>query len=216
MFNLSIHMPIYLKSLLVFLLVNLSLPYALAGENSQSEQQTILIMGDSISAGFGIDKSQGWVALLESKLKPLATPYKIINASISGETTSGGANRIKPLLVKHNPSLVIIELGGNDGLRGSPIKMMKQNLDYMIKQSQNAGAEVLLLGMRIPPDYGKTYSDLFSRQYKQLALENNTLVLPFLLNGIATQTGMMQADGIHPTAKAQPLMMEYVWSMIKP
>ena len=209
-------MPIYLKSLLVFLLVNLSLPYALAGENSQSEQQTILIMGDSISAGFGIDKSQGWVALLESKLKPLATPYKIINASISGETTSGGANRIKPLLVKHNPSLVIIELGGNDGLRGSPIKMMKQNLDYMIKQSQNAGAEVLLLGMRIPPNYGKTYSDLFSRQYKQLALENNTLVLPFLLNGIATQTGMMQADGIHPTAKAQPLMMEYVWSMIKP
>lgn len=209
-------MPIYLKSLLVFLLINLSLPYALAGENSQSEQQTILIMGDSISAGFGIDKSQGWVALLESKLKPLATPYKIINASISGETTSGGANRIKPLLVKHNPSLVIIELGGNDGLRGSPIKMMKQNLDYMIKQSQNAGAEVLLLGMRIPPNYGKTYSDLFSRQYKQLALENNTLVLPFLLNGIATQTGMMQADGIHPTAKAQPLMMEYVWSMIKP
>ena len=201
---------------MVFLLVNLSLPYALAGENSQSEQQTILIMGDSISAGFGIDKSQGWVALLESKLKPLATPYKIINASISGETTSGGANRIKPLLVKHNPSLVIIELGGNDGLRGSPIKMMKQNLDYMIKQSQNAGAEVLLLGMRIPPNYGKTYSDLFSRQYKQLALENNTLVLPFLLNGIATQTGMMQADGIHPTAKAQPLMMEYVWSMIKP
>jgi acyl-CoA thioesterase I len=209
-------MPYYLKSLLVFLLINLSLPYALAGENSQSEQQTILIMGDSISAGFGIDKSQGWVALLESKLKPLATPYKIINASISGETTSGGANRIKPLLVKHNPCLVIIELGGNDGLRGSPIKMMKQNLDYMIKQSQNAGAEVLLLGMRIPPNYGKTYSDLFSRQYKQLALENNTLVLPFLLNGIATQTGMMQADGIHPTAKAQPLMMEYVWSMIKP
>lgn len=209
-------MPYYLKSLLVFLLINLSLPYALAGENSQSEQQTILIMGDSISAGFGIDKSQGWVALLESKLKPLATPYKIINASISGETTSGGANRIKPLLVKHNPSLVIIELGGNDGLRGSPIKMMKQNLDYMIKQSQNAGAEVLLLGMRIPPNYGKTYSDLVSRQYKQLALENNTLVLPFLLNGIATQTGMMQADGIHPTAKAQPLMMEYVWSMIKP
>jgi acyl-CoA thioesterase-1 len=209
-------MPYYLKSLLVFLLINLSLPYALAGENSQSEQQTILIMGDSISAGFGIDKSQGWVALLESKLKPLATPYKIINASISGETTSGGANRIKPLLAKHNPSLVIIELGGNDGLRGSPIKMMKQNLDYMIKQSQNAGAEVLLLGMRIPPNYGKTYSDLFSRQYKQLALENNTLILPFLLNGIATQTGMMQADGIHPTAKAQPLMMEYVWSMIKP
>ena len=209
-------MPYYLKSLLVFLLINLSLPYALAGENSQSEQQTILIMGDSISAGFGIDKAQGWVALLESKLKLLAPSYKVINASISGETTSGGANRITPLLAKHNPSLVIIELGGNDGLRGSPIKMMKQNMSYMITQSQSAGAEVLLLGMRIPPNYGKTYSDLFSRQYKQLALENDTLILPFLLNGIATQTGMMQADGIHPTAKAQPLMMEYVWSMIKP
>ena len=202
--------------MLVLLLLNLSLPYTLAGEYSQSEQQTILIMGDSISAGFGIDKEQGWVSLLDIKLKTLAIPYKIINASISGETTSGGANRIKPLLDKHNPNLVIIELGGNDGLRGSPIRMMKQNLSYMIKQSQNSGAKVLLLGMRIPPNYGQTYSNLFSGQYKQLALEYNTLILPFLLNGIATQTGMMQADGIHPTAKAQPLMMEYVWSIIKP
>ncbi len=206
----------YLVSLIIFLSISLSLPHALAGENSQFQQQTILIMGDSISAGFGIDKEQGWVALLESKLNTLPVQNKVINASISGETTSGGANRIKALLTKHKPSMVIIELGGNDGLRGSPIRMMKQNLGYMIKQSQKSGAEVLILGMRIPPNYGQTYSDLFSRQYQQLALENNTLILPFLLKGIATQSGMMQADGIHPTVKAQPIMMNYVWSLIKP
>ncbi|OUS40838.1 hypothetical protein A9R00_03990, partial [Oleispira antarctica] len=156
------------------LLLKLSLPQANAGENSQSAQHTILIMGDSISAGFGIDKQQGWVALLEDKLQRQALPHsvinnRIINASISGETTSGGANRISKLLQQHNPSLVIIELGGNDGLRGSPIKLIKKNLSYMIKQSQQSETDVLLLGMQIPPNYGQTYSKLFARQYQELA-----------------------------------------------
>ena len=196
--------------------MNLSLPYASAGENSQLAQQTILILGDSISAGFGIDKDKGWVALLDKQLKLEQQNSQIINASISGETTSGGANRIKALLNKHNPSLVIIELGGNDGLRGTQIKLIKQNLNFMITQSQQAGAKVALLGMRIPPNYGQRYSELFASQYQQLALENNILFVPFLLNGIAAQPGMMQADGIHPTLQAQAIMKEQVWSIIKP
>lgn len=192
----------------------MSLPHALAVENTQSEQQSILIMGDSISAGYGIDKEQGWVNLLINRLNSLKTPYNVINASISGETTRGGANRINTLLTQHSPDIVIIELGGNDGLRGSPIKGITKNLDYMIQQGQNSGAKILLLGMQIPPNYGETYSRLFSQQYKNLALKHNVSLVPFLLEGIAAQPGMMQADGIHPTEKAQPLMMESVWRLL--
>ena len=197
------------------LLLNLSLPQAHAGENSQSAQHTILIMGDSISAGFGIDKQLGWVALLDEKLKRQPFPYRIINASISGETTSGGANRIAKLLQQHSPSLVIIELGGNDGLRGSPIKLIKQNLSYMIQQSQQSKADVLLLGMQIPPNYGQTYSKLFARQYQELASTHDTQLVPFLLQGIAGVEGMMQADGIHPTQPAQIMMLNNVYPAIK-
>tara|TARA_B110001454_G_C12639457_1_gene400560 strand:- start:273 stop:914 length:642 start_codon:yes stop_codon:yes gene_type:complete len=207
------------------LLLKLSLPQANAGENSQSAQHTVLIntilvIGDSISAGFGIDKQQGWVALLENKLQQQTLPHpiinnRIINASISGETTSGGANRISKLLQQHNPSLVIIELGGNDGLRGSPIKLIKQNLSYMIKQSQQSGADVLLLGMQIPPNYGQTYSKLFAHQYQELATTHNVGLVPFLLQGIAGVEGMMQADGIHPTQPAQIIMLNNVYPAIK-
>lgn len=196
------------------LMLCLSLPHALATENTLSQQQSILIMGDSISAGFGIDQEQGWVNLLITRLNTLKPPYRVINASISGETSRGGANRIKPLLKQHNPDLVIIELGGNDGLRGSPIKGITKNLDYMIQQSQSSGAKVLLLGMRIPPNYGETYSRLFAEQYQKLALKHDALLIPFFLKGIAAEPGMMQADGIHPTAQAQPLMMESVWRLL--
>ena len=161
----------------------MSLPHALAVENTQSEQQSILIMGDSISAGFGIDKEKGWVNLLTNRLNTLKTTYNVINASISGETTRGGANRIKTLLAQHSPNIVIIELGGNDGLRGSPIKGITKNLNYMIQQSQNSGAKVLLLGMQIPPNYGESYSRLFAQQYKKLALERNVTLIPFFLEG---------------------------------
>lgn len=197
------------------LLLSLSLPQAQAGENSQSKQYTVLIMGDSISAGFGIDKQQGWVALLDDKLKQQNPNYSIINASISGETTSGGANRIGKLLEQFKPNLVIIELGGNDGLRGSPIKLIKQNLSYMIQQCQQLQADVLLLGMQIPPNYGQTYSQLFAQQYQQLATKHEIAIVPFLLKDIAGVDGMMQADGIHPTQAAQTTMLNWVYQSIK-
>jgi acyl-CoA thioesterase I len=198
------------------LLLVMSLPQAHAGENSQSKQQTILIMGDSISAGFGIDKDDGWAALMALKLKSVNSQHQLVNASISGETTSGGAHRINSLLIQYEPHIVIIELGGNDGLRGSPIKVITQNLSRMILQSQQAGAEVILLGMRIPPNYGQRYSDLFAGQYQKIALEHKVIHLPFLLQGIAAVSGMMQADGIHPTRDAQPIMMNNIWDLVEP
>ncbi|NRA23389.1 MAG: arylesterase [Oleispira sp.] len=214
MLNTRIHRPFRLVVIMLVLLLKLSLPQAMAGENSQSTQHIILVMGDSISAGFGIAKEQGWVNLLRQKVTKSHPGSQVINASISGETTSGGANRIRSTLELHKPTLVIIELGGNDGLRGTPIKLMKKNLTRMINLSQRAGAKVLLLGMRIPPNYGQTYSERFSGQYKQLALEQQINLVPFLLTGIAGRAGMMQADGIHPTQNAQPLIMQSVWQQL--
>lgn len=214
MFDFRIHLPFRLLAITLCILLKLSLPQAHAGENSPLQHQTILVLGDSISAGFGIDKQQGWVALLEKKIKQEYPQYSLINASISGETTSGGANRLAALLKQHQPSLVILELGGNDGLRGTPIKLMSQNLSHMITISQKVGAEVLLLGMRIPPNYGQTYSELFAHQYKQLASNHKIKLIPFLLEGIAGHDGMMQADGIHPTKNAQPIMANSVWGAL--
>ena len=198
------------------LLLELSLPQAYAGENSPLQQQTILIVGDSISAGLGIDKQQGWVALLENTLSQEYPQYSLINASISGETTSGGANRMQAMLEKHQPSIIILELGGNDGLRGTPTKLITKNLTYMINLSETAGAKTLLLGMRIPPNYGQRYSELFAKQYAELATELNVTLVPFLLEGVAGEKGMMQADGIHPTEEAQPIMLKSVWKKLKP
>ena len=212
----SIHLyAIMLLTIIVGIFVTLSLPQAHAGENSESQQFTILIMGDSISAGFGIDKDTGWVALLDRKLEKKSNGYHVINASISGETTSGGANRINKLLQQHQPNLVILELGGNDGLRGSPIKLIKKNLSYMIEQSQQSRADVLLLGMRIPPNYGQTYSELFYKQYQELASKYGTSIIPFLLADIAGIDGMMQSGGIHPTQAAQAIMLNRVYQKIE-
>jgi acyl-CoA thioesterase-1 len=216
MFDFRIHQSFRLFAVILCLLLKLSLPQAHAGENSPLQQQTILVLGDSSSAGFGIVKQQGWVALLEEQLTDEYPQYTVLNASISGETTSGGANRLKSILDKHSPNIVILELGGNDGLRGTPVKLMTQNLTYMIKLSQEAGAKVLLLGMRIPPNYGQRYSELFANQYTLIAKDLNVKLVPFLLNGIAGQSGMMQADGIHPTKSAQPIMVQSVWQALKP
>jgi acyl-CoA thioesterase-1 len=216
MFDFRIHQSFRLIAIMLCLLLKLSLPQAHAGENSPLQQQTILVLGDSISAGYGIDKQQGWVALLDKKLKDNNPQTILINASISGETTSGGVYRLAPILEKYQPSLVILELGGNDGLRGTPIKLISQNLSKMIKLSQEMGAKVLLLGMRIPPNYGKTYSERFANQYQQLASGHKIKWVPFLLSGIAGQVGMMQADGIHPTKNAQPIMTQSVWQELLP
>ena len=194
------------------LFIAASLTQAQASNKPELLQQTILIVGDSISAGFGIEKSSGWVALLQQRLEP---NFKLVNASISGETTSGGRHRLAKLLKQYQPDLVIIELGGNDGLRGTPIKQMQFNLNDMVRKTQTTGADVMLLGMRIPPNYGARYTEQFVSAFSAIASDHSTLFVPFLLEGVAGLPGMMQADGIHPTAKAQPVMMELVWSELQ-
>jgi acyl-CoA thioesterase-1 len=176
---------------------------------------TVLVIGDSISAGFGLPVQQGWVALAQSSLQQQHPEVQLINASISGDTTAGGRNRLPALLKQHQPQLVVIELGGNDALRGTPIQVIRNNLSAMVEQSQQAGADVLLLGMQIPPNYGAAYTQAFANVFQQVSDAHDTLLVPFLLEGIATQPQMMQADGIHPTAKAQPQMSDMVSAKIR-
>lgn len=176
----------------------------------------ILVLGDSLSASFGIDQSNGWVSLLEQKLNKNHYDYRIINASISGETTHGGLQRLPGLLTKHQPHLVIIELGGNDGLRGLNIDTIKSNLQTMISKSTATHANILLIGMRLPPNYGKFYTDSFYQMYVDLGVANKIPVVPFLLEGIATKGKLMQSDGIHPRVEAQPLMLDNIWVQLKP
>ncbi|WNL43416.1 arylesterase [Halomonas sp. PAMB 3264] len=174
---------------------------------------TLLVMGDSLSAAYGIEQDQGWVRLLERRLDDQA---QVVNASISGETTGGGLERFESVLDQHAPDIVLLELGGNDGLRGLPPAQMRENLAGMIEQSQSADAEVLLLGIDIPPNYGQAYRDAFTGVYRTLADEYDVALLPFLLEGIALDRALMQSDGIHPTAEAQPLILENVWPMVEP
>ncbi|GGY52103.1 arylesterase [Bacterioplanes sanyensis] len=176
---------------------------------------TVLVIGDSISAGFGLPVQQGWVALAQSSLQQQHPEVQLINASISGDTTAGGRNRLPALLQQHQPQLVVIELGGNDALRGTPIQVIRNNLSAMVEQSQQAGADVLLLGMQIPPNYGAAYTQAFANVFQQVSDAHDTLLVPFLLEGIATQPEMMQADGIHPTAKAQPHMSDMVSAKVR-
>lgn len=174
----------------------------------------ILVIGDSISAGFGIPVQQGWVALLQQEVKKDVPQAQVVNASISGDTTVGGLNRLPALLQQHQPDLTIIELGGNDGLRGMPLQRIRGNLQRMIALSRQAGSDVLLLGMQIPPNYGARYSEGFRTLFTSLAEQENTLLVPFLLDGVATRPELMQADGIHPQAAAQPQMMNAVLPLI--
>lgn len=167
-------------------------------------------MGDSLSAGFGIEQSRSWVSLLEQRLKSGTYPYRVFNASISGETSQGGLNRL-PRVLEKNPSIVIIELGANDGLRGLSLQHLKTNLDRMIAITQSTGARVLLVGMKLPSNYGPRYSNEFYGIYKQLAEKYKTKLVPFLLEGVATKRELMQSDNLHPTSEAQPLLLENVW-----
>lgn len=173
---------------------------------------TLLVMGDSLSAAYGIERESGWVQLLDERL---ADEVKVINASISGETTSGGATRLPELLRQHQPDIVLLELGGNDGLRGLPPQQMRANLAQMIEASQQAGAQVLLLGIRIPPNYGQAYADAFSQVYRTLAERYDVPLVPFVLEGIALDDSLMQDDGIHPTAEAQPRVLDNVWPALE-
>lgn len=177
---------------------------------------TLLVVGDSISAAFGMDTRQGWVALLEKRLDEQGFDHQVVNASISGDTSAGGAARLPALLAEHQPELVIIELGGNDGLRGQPPAQLQQNLAAMVQQSQKVGAKVLILGMQLPPNYGVRYTTAFADVFPKVANETGSALVPFVLEGIGGVPSMMQSDGIHPTAEAQPRLLDNVWPMLKP
>jgi acyl-CoA thioesterase-1 len=189
--------------------------------SSTSMAQTVLIVGDSISAGYGISVDQGWVNLLNKRIqqqivtKPPQS-INVINASVSGETTSGGLARLPKLLATHQPSLVVLELGGNDGLRGQPPQIIEQNLGKMIQLSQNAKAKVVLLGMKIPPNYGAAYSKAFEHIFPKVAARYNVPLMPFFLEGVGGNSKLMQEDRIHPRAEAQGRLLENAWPVIKP
>jgi acyl-CoA thioesterase-1 len=177
---------------------------------------TVLVVGDSISAAFGLDTRQGWVSLLEKRLVEQGFEHRVVNASISGDTSAGGAARLPRLLAEHQPDLVIIELGGNDGLRGLPPAQLQQNLAAMVDASRDSGAQVLLLGMLLPPNYGVRYTTAFAEVFSRLAEEQQIPLVPFFLEGVGGVPGMMQADGLHPTAQAQPVLLENLWPTLKP
>jgi acyl-CoA thioesterase I len=182
--------------------------------------QTLLVFGDSLSAAYGIDKNHGWVNLLQKELIEKHYDYKVINASISGETTAGGLSRIQQQLEQHQPNIVILALGANDGLRGLDIKQIKANLDKIIKKGQNAKAKMLLLGIKIPPNYGFTYTRQFEQIYFDLAKAHKIGFRPFFLEGIAGEPTLNQEDGIHPNAQAQPMIVDNIWpallTLLKP
>lgn len=185
----------------------------LYAKTSEENLPMLLVMGDSLSAAYGIEQEQGWVTLLAERLDGEA---QVVNASISGETTSGGAQRFADIIGQREPDIVLLELGGNDGLRGLPPAQMRANLATMIEQSQQAGAEVLLLGIDIPPNYGQAYRDAFTGVYHSLAEEYDLSLVPFLLEDIALNQQLMQSDGIHPTADAQPIILDNVWPALEP
>jgi acyl-CoA thioesterase-1 len=176
----------------------------------------ILVMGDSLSAAYGLAAREGWVALLGDKLVQDRSGWRVVNASVSGETTAGGASRIDAALKEHVPSLVVIELGANDALRGLPLEQASANLERMIAASQTAGANVLLIGIRIPPNYGPDYAAALEKMYADLAAKHGTGLLPFLLEPIAADRANFQADNLHPIAAAQPKLMEHVWGALAP
>jgi len=177
---------------------------------------TILIVGDSISAGFGLDTRLGWVSLLEQRLEREGHDDRVINASISGDTSAGGQARLPALLTEHKPDVVIVELGGNDGLRGQPPAQLQQNLAAMIDAAKTAGAKVLLLGMQLPPNYGPRYTEAFAGVYTQLADEKQIALVPFFLEGVGGHPELMQADGLHPAAAGQKRLLDNVWPALKP
>tara|TARA_B110000027_G_scaffold6764_1_gene6125 strand:- start:86 stop:742 length:657 start_codon:yes stop_codon:yes gene_type:complete len=181
---------------------------------SSTPQPTILIFGDSLSAAYGIGEDEGWVTLLAERLAQEGSELEVVNGSVSGETTSGGRARLPSLLQRYDPAFVLIELGGNDGLRGLPLPLMRENLTDMILLSQKSGAAVLIAGMQIPPNYGPRYTEPFFAQYTELAEEFDLYLIPFLIDGIPQQPELMQADGIHPKAEAQSMILDNFWPVL--
>jgi acyl-CoA thioesterase-1 len=177
---------------------------------------SIVVLGDSLSAEYGLDRDTGWVALMRKRLAQSAADYNVVNASISGETTTGGKTRLPAILERVHPAIVIVELGANDALRGIPLTLSNSNLGSIIQSSQATGAKVLVIGMRIPPNYGPDYSEKFFDTFAQLAKHYRTAYVPFLLDGLVDDPSLFQADQIHPTAAGQPRMLDNVWPALKP
>ncbi|WP_230971601.1 arylesterase [Nitrogeniibacter aestuarii] len=177
---------------------------------------TILVLGDSLSAGYGLRAEQSWPAHLARRLEGIEGTHTVVNASVSGETTAGGRARLPHALETHQPDVVVIELGANDGLRGLPLERMKSNLEAMIDHSRRAGAQVVLVGMQLPPNYGPAYANKFRQTFETVASERNTAFVPFLLAGFADRREWFQPDGLHPTAEAQPAILDNVWPAIEP
>ncbi len=187
-----------------------------AGRTFAASGETILLLGDSLSAAHNIELDKGWPSLLQARLREMRPPRTLINASVSGETTASGLSRLPELLKRYRPSLVILELGANDGLRGLPLTEIRANLATMIAQCRDSGAKVLLLGIELPVNYGPQYRDGLREIYAQLARQNHTGLVPFLLQGIALDPKAMQEDGLHPTAAAQPRVLGNVWPALAP
>ena len=202
-------MPLAIRTLVSLLLMAVAL-------GAGAAEKSILVFGDSLSAAYGIPSARGWVALLEEKLKRERADYSVANASISGETSAGGRARIDAALERHRPSVLILELGANDGLRGLPLAQMRGNLAAIIERAQKSGARVLLLGMRVPPNYGEEYAERFYRTFAELARRHRTAFVPFMLEGFAERPELFQPDRIHPLAEAQPLILERVWPRLAP
>jgi acyl-CoA thioesterase-1 len=201
------------RTMLLLLFIGL-LP--IDGSQAGVTSRSVLVLGDSISAAYGMSLDQGWVALLAGRLAETHPEWQVVNASISGETSAGAAARLPALLAEHKPAVVVIELGGNDGLRGYPVKRLRNNLRSMVEQSRASGAQVLLLAMEIPPNYGSRYTQAFRSSFATVAEETGSALSPFMLDGVATDQSLMQNDGIHPSVEAQPLLLANVWPHLEP
>jgi acyl-CoA thioesterase I len=183
---------------------------------AHAAEQTIVVVGDSLSSGYGIAAEQSWVSMLEDRLQTEGYGYQVVNASIAGDTSAGGLSRLPRLLANHEPSLVVIELGGNDGLRGQPVTVLRDNLAKMIELSKQSGADVVLAGIQIPPNYGTTYTHALSAVYPELAQRYDTPLIDFILEDVALNRELMQSDGIHPNAAGQKIVFTNVWRVLGP
>jgi acyl-CoA thioesterase-1 len=196
-------------------LVVLVLAAALQPAYATDTTRTLLVVGDSLSAGFGLEPGQGWVTLLQDRLEAKGYGYRVVNASISGDTTTGGLNRLPRALKVHQPSIVVIELGGNDGLRGTPVGVIRRNMSEMVRLSRDAGARVVIAGIQIPPNYGPRYTTEFASVFPEVAKAEKAALVRFILDGVALDRSMMQADGIHPNAAGQPKLLDNAWPVLE-